>query len=186
MISKRLLNTGCFACVYLLMQMTALFGAQTSPTAELVEIDGIKSAYTSCTYVSFSVKNISQQEVYVEVYAERFESGSWDYENSAYDLKDPKSLYVKRVLINPDMLKPGTSLPIAYNRCLRPTFIKESDKQYRKAIIEKDTKSATPAPHRFRVRVYVLDQGHVKFVQDVFSASFKRLADGSLDGSADK
>lgn len=183
MISKRLLNSGCFGCVYLLMQMNALFGSHTSPTTVLVEIDGIKSAYTSCTYVSFSVKNISQQEVYVEVYAEQFESGSWDYENSAYDLKDPKSLYVKRVLINPDMLKPGTALPITYNRCLRPTFIKGSDRQYRKAIIEKDTQSATPAPHRFRVRVYVLDQGHVKFVQDVFSETFKRLADGNAAGT---
>src|SRR4029077_21276845 len=160
MTSKGLLN-GSLVCVYLLAQISGLFGAQSSPTTELVEIDGLKSAYTSCTYVGFSVKNISLQEVYVEVYAERFESGSWDYENSAYDLKDPKSLYVKRVLIKPDMLKPGTSLPITYNRCLRPTFIKESDKQYRKAIIEKDTKSNTPALHRFRVRVYVLDQGHV-------------------------
>jgi len=173
-----MIKTGCVACVCLLTQLATLLGAQSPTTAELVQVEGLQSTYPSCAYVSFSVKNISQQEVYVEVYAERFESGSWDYENSAYDLKDPKSLYVKRVLVNPDMLKPGTSLPITYNRCLRPTFIKESDKQYRKAIIEKDTKSATPALHRFRVRVYFLDQGHVKFVQDVFSAPFKRFADG--------
>ncbi len=184
MISKRVLKACCSAFLCFLMQIGNLFGAQTSPTTELVEIDGLKSGYTSCTYVSFSVKNISQQEVYVEVYAERFESGSWDYEDYPYDLKDPKSRYVKRVLINPDMLKPGTSLPITYNRCLRPTFIKESDKQYRKAIIEKDTKSATPALHRFRVQVYVLDQGHVKFVKNVFSEPFKRLVGGGSESAS--
>lgn len=178
MISRRLLDAGCLASVHLLIQIAALFGAQSSPTTELVEIDGLRSTYTSCTCLSFSVKNISQQEVYVEIYAERFESGSWNYEDYPYDLKDPKSRYVKRVLINPDMLKPGTSLPLIYDRCLRPTFVKESDKQYRKAIIEKDSKSATPALQRFRVQVYVLDQGHVKFVQNVFSEPFKRLADG--------
>ncbi len=165
------------------MYIAVLFGAQTSPTTEPVEIGGLKSTYTSCAYVSFSVKNISQQEIYVEVYAERFESGSWNYEDYPYDLKDPKSRYVKRVLINPDMLKPGTSLSLTYDRCLRPTFVKESDKQYRNAIIKKDSKSAPPALQRFRVQVYVLDQGHVKFVKNVFSEPFKRVADGSLVGS---
>ncbi len=178
-------RTACFACVCLVMFFGRL-GAQAPPPIELVEIAGLKSTYASCAHVSFSLKNISQEDLYVEVYAERLESDSWDYEDHPYDLKDPKSRnrLVKRVLINPDMLKPGSSLPITYDRCLRPTFIKESDKQYRKAIIEKDTKSATPAPHRFRVRVYVLDQGHVKFVQDVFSAPFKRLANENSAGSS--
>lgn len=163
-------------------------GAQAPATTELVQIAGLDSAYASCARVSFSVKNISHEDLYVEVYAERLESGSWDYEDHPYDLKDPKSRnrLVKRVLINPNMLKPGSSLPISYDRCLRPTFVKKTDKQYRKEIIEKDTKSSTPAPHRFRVRVYVLDQGHVKFVQDVFSAPFRRLADASLTGSPGK
>jgi len=116
----------------------------------MVEIDGLESTYTSCALVRLSIKNISHQEVYVEVYAEKFESGSWDDVDYPYDIKDPKSRYIKRIIINPDMLKPGASLPLTYDRCLRPTFVKESDKRYRKAIIEKDSKAATPALQRFR------------------------------------
>jgi hypothetical protein len=182
MICGRLFNTAALACVVLLMQMVALFGAQTSPTAELVEIDGLKATYPSCAKVSISIKNTSQKEVYLEVYAERFESGSWNYEDYPYDLKDPKSRYVKRVLTNPNMLKPGTSLPLIYDRCLRPTFVKETDKEYRKAIIEKDVKSTPSALQSFRVQVYVLNQGHVKFVKNVFSKPFKRLVDGDPAG----
>lgn len=183
MIFNRLLKTSWLTCVFLLIQIGNLFGAQTSPTTELVEIAGLKSQYSSCAPMNFSIKNVSQQQVYVEVYAERFESGSWNYEDYPYDLKDPKSRYVKRVLINPEMLKPGSSLPITYDRCLRPTFVKESDNQYRKAIIEKDSKSAPSALRRFRVQVYFLEKGHVKFVKNVFSKPFKRLADGNLVGS---
>jgi hypothetical protein len=179
MISRSLLKTVWLACVCLLPRIVSLFGAQTAATTELVEIEGLKSAYTSCTYVNLSIKNVSQQDVYVEIYAERFESDSWNYEDYPYDLKDPKSRYVKRVLVKPDMLKPGSSLPLTYDRCLRPTFVKKTDKQYRKAIIEKDSKSAS-ALQRFRVQVYVLDQGHVKFVKNVFSEPFKRLADENL------
>jgi hypothetical protein len=185
MISRSLL-TGCFFSVYLLTQIGALIGAPSSPTTELVEIEGLKSQYTSCASVSFSVKNSSKQEVYLEVYAERFESGSWNYEDYPYDLKDPKSRYIKRVLTNPEMLKPGSSLPLTYDRCSKPTFVKESGDQYRKAIIEKDSKSTPSALQRFRVQVYVLDQGRAKFVKNVFSEQFKRLADGSLGGSRDK
>jgi hypothetical protein len=147
------------------------------PASPLVEINGLRSTYAPCELVNFSVKNVSQQEVYVEVYAEKFESGSWEYVDYAYDIKDPKSLYVKRVLVNPDMLKPGTSLPLTYNRCLKPTFVKESEKSFRSAIIKKDWKSTVPILQHFMVLVYVLDQGHVKFVQKAISASFERIAD---------
>jgi len=182
MISRSLVKTACLACVCLLIQIVSLLKAQTA-TAELVKIEGLKPAYTSCAQVNFSVKNTSQQDVYLEIYAERFESGSWDYEDYPYDLKDPKSRYVKRVLGNPDVFKPGSSLPLTYNRCLRPTFVRKSDKQYRKAIIQKDSKSTPSCLQRFRVQVYVLDQGHVKFVKNVFSEPFKRLADENLAGS---
>jgi hypothetical protein len=187
MISRGLLNTGCLACVYLLTQIVTLFGAQDSPKTNLVEVDGLGPTYTSCAYVAFSVKNISQRDVYVEVYAERSESGSWKYEDYPYDLKDPKSRYVKRVLTNPDMLKPGSSLPLTFDRCARPTFVKETDKQYRKAIIERDSKSGVPTLQRFRIQVYDLDEhGHVKFVQSVFSESFKRFADEDSAGSSQR
>jgi hypothetical protein len=143
----------------------------------MVEIDGLEPTYTSCALAKFSVKNTSGQELYLEVYAEKFESGSWNDVDYTYDIKDPKSRYIKRIIINPDMLKPGASLPLTYDRCLRPTYLKESDKQYRKVIIEKDSESSTPVLERFRVQVYVLDQGHVKSVQKVFSEPFKRTID---------
>jgi hypothetical protein len=143
----------------------------------MVEIDALKPIYASCALVKFSVKNVSDQELYLEVYAEKFESGSWDDVDYPYDIKDPKSRDIKRITINPDMLKPGTSLPLTYDRCVRPTSVKESDKQYRKAIIENDAKSSIPALERFRVQVYVLDQGHVKPVQKEFSEPFKRTVD---------
>jgi len=158
--------------------------AQDSSSARMVEIDGLKPTYTSCAFVSFAVKNISQQEVYIEVYAERFRSGSWDYEDYPYDIKDPRSLYIKRIIINPDMLKPGASRSLTWDRCLRPTYVKESDKQFRKATIEKDSKADSPVLQRFRVEVYILDQGHVKRVQNVFSEPFKRIADVNSAGSS--
>ena len=151
--------------------------AQDSSATPLVKIDGLGFTYTSCELVKFSVKNVSQQEVYLEVYAEKFESGAWENVDYPYDIKDPKSLYVKRVLVNPDMLKPGTSLPLSYDRCLRPTFVKQGEKSYRRAIIKKDAKSDSPILQRLRVEVYVRDQGHVKSVQKVVSEPFKRIAD---------
>lgn len=164
-----------------------LFFGQPEPQAlastEFVAIEGLKPEYTSCDYVSLSIKNISERDVYVEIYAERFESGSWDYEDYPYDIKDPKSRYVKRVLVHPEILKPGASLPLKYDRCQRPTFVKESDKQYRKTLIERDARSTPSSLQRFRVQVYVLDQGHVKFVKNVFSEPFKRIAPGDSSGS---
>jgi hypothetical protein len=177
-----MIRTLLSACVCLLVLLGEPARPQTSAATTLVEIEGLKSEYPSCGHVSFSVKNTSQQDVYVEIYAERFESGSWNYEDYPYDLKDPKSRYVKRVLVNPETLKPGSSLPLNYERCLRPTFVKESDKQYRKAIIERDSKVSPSALQRFRVQVYVLEQGHVKLVKNVFTEPFKRIVAGDSDG----
>jgi hypothetical protein len=186
MIARNQMNILWRLGIFLPALIPALFGAQSSPLARPVEIDGLKSAYSSCRYVHFSVKNISDQPVYVEVYAERFESGSWKYEDYPYDIKDPKSRYVKRLLVNPEMLEPGSSMPLTYDRCVRPTFVKESNKKYRKAIVERDSKTATPSLQRFKVQVYVLEQDHVKFLQSVFSDPFKRLATGHSAGSAER
>jgi hypothetical protein len=165
------------ACIHLLLLSSIRSEAQDSSPARTVEIDGLKPAYTSCALVRLSLKNVSGQDVYVEVYAEKFESGSWEDVDYPYDIKDPKSRDIKRMTINPDMLKPGASLPLTYDRCLRPTSVRESDKQYRKETTEKDSQSSTPALERFRVQVYVLDQGHVKRVQKEFSEPFKRTVD---------
>jgi len=79
------------------------YESQDRSNAGLVEVSGLKPPYTSCELVSFAVKNISQQELYLEVYAENFESGSWTEGASSYDIRDPRSLYImKRVNIHPD------------------------------------------------------------------------------------
>jgi hypothetical protein len=133
--------------------------------------------------VTFSVTNISQQELYLEVYTEKHQSGSWTDEDYAYDLtRDISKRYEKLVLKNPDTLKPGNSRQVTYHRCEKPTFVKQSKKRYEKTIIQRDSKSG-PSQQRFRVQVYILDQGHVKFLKNVFSEPFKRLAHRNLAGS---
>jgi hypothetical protein len=39
----------------------------------------LKPAYASCGLVEVYIRNASQKEVYLEVYAEEFKSGKWDY-----------------------------------------------------------------------------------------------------------
>src|SRR6267142_1011326 len=99
MISKGLRIVGFLACTHLFTTSVMYTKAQDSIPERLVAIDGLKSAYASCALVSFSVKNTSQQELYVEVYAEIFESGSWNDVDYSYDIKDPKSRYIKRIII---------------------------------------------------------------------------------------
>lgn len=166
------------ACIILLTHGGELARSQTSASAALVDITDLKPEYPSCGQVRFSIKNMSHRDLYVEVYAERLEAGTWNYEDYPYDIKDPKSRYIKRVLVNPEPLKPGASLHITYDRCQRPTFVKQSDEQYQKGIIEKDLKSAPSSLQRFRVPIYFLDQGHIKFVKNVFSEPFKRIVPG--------
>ena len=172
------------ACACLLAFFDQSAGLQPLASTEFVAIEGLKAEYTSCAPVSFSVKNTSREDVYTEIYAEKFESGSWSYEDYPYDLKDPKSRYVKRVLVNPETLKPGSSLSLTYDRCLRPSFLKESDKQYRRTIIERDYKSSTSALQRFRVQIYIFQHDHLKFVKNVFSEPFRRTAAGNSSNRA--
>jgi hypothetical protein len=160
----------------LVMQGAMLPSGQQSPSAHLVELNGLKNAYVSCAPVRFSVKNISNKELYIEVYAENLESNSWTDADYPYDIKDPESLYMKRILINPDMMKPGTSIELTYDRCLKPRFVKETKKAFSNAIIEKDAKSGFSILQRLRADVYVLENGHVKPVQKLTSDSFRRLA----------
>jgi hypothetical protein len=149
--------------------------AQESSQQPSVEIEGMKDEYASCALVQFSVRNTSQQELYFEVYAEQFKSNAWTYVDYTYDLRDPGSLYVKRVMVNPDMTRTGASVKVKYDRCLRPTFVKETKSAFINAIKKKDAEAASPILQRVRVDVYILDQGHVKRVQQVWSKSFKRV-----------
>jgi hypothetical protein len=139
-----------------------------------VEIEGLNDEYPSCAIVQFSVRNISQRDVYWEAYAEEFKSNAWTYVDYTYDLRDPRSLYVKRVIINPDMTRTGANVGLKYDRCLKPTFVKEAKSAFIAAIEKRDREAASPVLQRVRIDVYVLDQGHIKRVQQVWSKTFTR------------
>jgi hypothetical protein len=120
----------------------------------------------------------------VEVYAEQFKSNTWTYVDYTYDLKDPRSLYVKRVIVNPDMMRTGASVDVKYDRCLRPNFVKETKSAFINAIKKRDKEECAPVLQRLRVDVYILDQeGHVKRVQQVWSKTFKRVIEMQPDPS---
>jgi hypothetical protein len=150
---------------------------QENSAANLVAVQGLKPTYSSCTLVPFSVRNSSQEEVYVEVYVEEFKSNKWDVADYPYDLKDPRSLYIKRVIVNPDMMKPGSSLDLTYDRCLKPKFIHETNNSFITAIKTKDKNATTRILQRLRVDVYLLEEGHIKREQQVWSESFARITD---------
>lgn len=155
----------------------AHINAQDASSPAHVKIGNLNDIYGSCELVTFSVKNISEEEIYVEVYAERADSGSWKDIDYQHDIKDPQSLYVKRVLVRPDMMKSGATLRLTYDRCLQPTFVKEDGKAFRRKFIEQDKKAITPTQQRLRVEVYERDGDHVKFVQRIWSEPFKRTVE---------
>ncbi len=157
--------------------------AQENLRQPSVEIAGLNHEYVSCALVHFSVRNTSQQEVYVEVYAEQFKANAWTYVDYTYDLTDPRSLYVKRVIVNPRMLRTGASVDVKYDRCLRPNFVKETKSAFTSAIKKRDKEARSPVLQRLRVDIYVLDQGHVKKVQQVWSETFKRVPEKQPDPS---
>jgi hypothetical protein len=109
-----------------------------------VEIEGLRHEYPSCGLVEFSVRNTSPQKIHVEVYAEEFKSNEWTYVDYTYDLTDPRSLYIKRAMVNPDMMQTDYSLNVKYDRCLKPNFVKETKSAFATAINEKDKKSTSP------------------------------------------
>src|SRR5579864_7491779 len=82
-----------------------------------VRIEGLKPSYGSCSPVDFSVHNISEQEIDVEVYAENLRSGSWIDVDCQYDINHPKSEHAKLSLKNRQMIKPGASVSLSYDRC---------------------------------------------------------------------
>src|SRR5262249_14399959 len=106
--------------MFLLPQLVLGFGAVTQrdqTSQPLAAAEGLSQEYGSCSVVSFRVRNISQQDVYVEVYPEDLIDGTWEDVICPYDLKDPSSRTVKRILLNPPMLKPGASVEVSYDRC---------------------------------------------------------------------
>ena len=126
----------CAECVCLLASSIMPTRAQDSSKGGLVEVSGLNPTYTSCELVTFSIKNVSQEELYVEVYAEKFDSGSWDDVDFPYDIRDPRSLHImKRLNTHLEMLKSGASQSLTWDRCLRPTWATWENKKSDKAFI---------------------------------------------------
>ena len=178
MTHRGLITVACAGCV-------CLFGptvsTQNPPNADPVEVSGLKPTYTSCEQVKFTVKNISQQELYFEVYAEQLQTDSWNYADHPYDIRDPRSLYImKRVNINPKVLKPGASETLTWDRCLRPKWASsEDDSTFRRSIIEKDFRSDSPILQRLRVDTYVGPEVAEKSLRRAYSEPYKRITNKS-------
>jgi hypothetical protein len=179
MTHRALITIACAGCICLLMPTVS---TQNPPNAGPVEVSGLNPTYTSCELVKFTVKNISQQELYFEVYAEQLQSDSWNDAENPYDIRDPRSLYImKRVNINPKMLQPDASESLTWDRCLRPTWATwvKGDKAFRNGIIEKDSKSNSPILQRLRVDTYVRPEFTQKSLRRAYSEPFKRITNKS-------
>ena len=148
----------------------------------LINIIGLKPAYGSCSVVTFSVRNISRNPIYVEIYPENSEGVSWKDVPCQYDIADPRSERVKRIIKNPKMTEPGTSLNIlydrcgAYERCQRARFGKTDKRANRLSIIKSDEKATSPVLQRFRVEVHMADRNSFKLSAILLSSSFVRDA----------
>ena len=153
---------------------------QENPQTRFVEFDGLKPSYASCARVNFSIRNVFKGDVYVEAFVENFRSGSWADDTFPYAINDPASLYRKTV--RADAIKPAALLNLSYNRCLKPRFVKEDDKTFKRKIAETDVKVAGGTLQRIRVEVRITGQENP--VQKTWSEPFKRSADQKLAGSA--
>ena len=151
--------------------------AQENAPQPRVEIEGLNREYPSCALVQFSVRNLSQPEVYVEVYAEEFKSNAWTDIDYPYDLRYPRSRSIKRAMRSPEMTPTGASVNVKYDRCVRPNFVKQLNSTFADAIKQKDKEAYSPVLQRVRVDVYILDQGHLKRVQQYWSQPFRRVPD---------
>ena len=178
---RGLIIAACAGCFCFLAPTLIVTTAQNPENPEPVEVNGLGPTYTSCELVRFAIKNISQKELYVEVYAEQFESGSWNYADHPYDIRDPRSLYImKRVNTNPKMLKPGAFESLTWDRCLRPKWAtSEGDSSFKRSIIEKDSKSDSPILQRLRVDTYMGPEITEKYVRRAYSEPFKRITNKS-------
>ena len=67
----------CAECVWLRAPNVMVARAQGPSKAGPVATSGLIPTHTLCELLTFSIKNGSQQELYIEVYAENFKSGSW-------------------------------------------------------------------------------------------------------------
>jgi len=175
----------------LLLSFHGIEAQQPSLQTDVV-FEGLNAEYGSCDSVRFTVRNVSQTKIYVEVYAEEFNSGEWGYVDFPFDLTDPKSLYIKRVGLGPNTMEPGTSTSVKYERCFKPNFVKETDKAYSQAIKKRDMEQVSSILQRLRADVYHFNgaaqdklQGdrYRLQVRHEWSKTFERVPDKRLESS---
>jgi hypothetical protein len=154
--------------------------SQESPRV-LVTIEGLASAYPSCSIVTFSVRNVSRQDLYLEVYPEDLEAGAWADVGCAYDLHDPRSRSIKRLLMNPTMMRPGMSTTVRYDRCsdyewcVKPKYSKQDTRASRQGLRQTDANATSPVMQRIRVQVHARDGNSVRRIGIVRSDPFTRV-----------
>lgn len=147
--------------------------AQLPNASAALRVEGLNREYSSCGLVNFTIRNTSKRDVHVNVYVERLVSGSWNDEVYPYAINDPASLYSKMLKV--DFIKPGETLPIAYDRCLRPRFVKQDEKAFRSEIEQRDAEAkmaGTPASQR--IRVEIREWPTMKVADKVWSQPFTR------------
>jgi hypothetical protein len=81
------------------------------------------------------------------------------------------------------MMGTGKRLNVTYDRCLKPSFVKETKATFIRAIKKKDKKAASPVLQRVRVDVYILEQGQLKRGQQAWSQAFSRVPENQPDKS---
>jgi hypothetical protein len=166
-------------CIVLLLLRNMSAQAPDAARA-LVTVEGLKPAYQSCAIVEFSVRNTSRQDVYLEVYPEDFEGGSWKDVGCQYDLRDPKSRTAKRILLDPAMTRPGNTIRFRYDRCAdyqwcaRPQYPRGDVRRTRAGLQRADARATSDVRQRIRVEVYIRESGAVKRVGTVSSEPFAR------------
>jgi len=160
--------------LFFILGLTACF-SQPNPGTPFVEIDGMKSSYRSCEPVEFSIRNVSENAFFAEIYVENLNSGSWTNDVFPYNLHNPASLYEKPVLTDSDKLAPGQSWVLSYKRCARPRFVKQSTTTFRRSIEEKDNKASHPLSQRIRVEIYRVREGRIELMKKEWSRPFSRF-----------
>ena len=145
----------------LLASPVALLQGPQDARTNSIEITGLKSKYPSCESVEFTIQKNSKTDIHITVYVENKVSGSW-IDGSSYAINDPASLYSKIVRI--DSIKSSKASTLSYDRCLRPTFVNEDDKAFRRRIGEKDKDAEHQGkPTAQRIRLELHEDGKAKF-----------------------
>ena len=163
-----------FCMLIALLAFGACTFSQPKPKAvpELITVEGLKETYASCQLVDFAVHNRSNEGIYVEVYAEEYDSGSWV--EFGYAINDPTKRYSKMVVAT--HMEKGGILRLSFDRCFKPRFVKESRDVLERRLRQRDERAEKAgAPTQERIRVDARFGSPGARVRRFWSKTFKRL-----------